>query len=512
MANNPSQTHNSAQAIAVMSAYGSLGGSPEWHQLKPTDIAGVLATTSDAQHDTIDPSNQYEAGSVVGLEAKPTIAAGFTYQLAQLLLPMAMRTQWTPLIGATSGPRSLDATAYRPTSATSAHYVHPSITTALPVSTLVKVTGCATTANNGVKVVSGVPSATNTPVSGGLTAETFTAAQNVTLEVCGFQFSSGDATITVSGSTITLGTTTKDLTELGLVAGQPIFIGDSSAAAYSFATAASNGPARVLTIAANAITLDSTFTTFASDSGTSKTIRIFFGQSCRIVPRTSANYVESYFQTETGVENLGSANATRYLYAENGAIDTLTIAAPAAALATMTANVMATDVTDTDTQRTNASTPTLAKRTIAYNTTTDVSGRLFLSSDGTALTGYITGATITIENQAAANPAHGVLGSAITSFGKLRVKLAITAFLTESGIIAAARSNYEVRGNVWLRNGDGAIVFDIPSARLKTPSASFPKGQIVTIDAEMTANADTTWSTSLIASKIPGCPALPSRS
>lgn len=511
MANNPSQTSATSQAIALMSAYGTLGGSPEWHQLNPTDISGVLAATTDAMHDTIDPSNQYEAGSIVGLEAKPRIAAGFTYQLANLLLPGAMRTQWTPLIAATSGPRALDATAVRPTSATSAHYVHPSITTAIPVNTLVKASGCATAANNGVKLVSGTPSATNTPVSGGLTAETFTAPQNVTLEVCGFQFSSGDATITVSGSTITLGTTTKDLTELGLVTGQPIFIGDSSNAAYSFATAASNGPARVLTIATNAITLDSTFTTFVTDAGTSKTIRIFFGQSCRIVPRTSANYVESYYQIETSVENLGAANATRYLYSENTGLDVLTIAAPSSALATLTCDAMATDVTDTDTQRTNASTPTLPKRTIAYNTTTDISGRLFLSSDGTALTGYVQAATITIENQATPNPAHGVLGSAITSFGKIRVKLQMTVILTESGIISAARNNYEVKGNVWLRNGDGAIVFDIPSARLKTSAVNFPRNQVITIDAEMTANKDTTWSTSLIASKIPGCPALPSR-
>lgn len=504
MANNPSGTNNTSQAIAKMSSYGTLGGSPEWHQLLPTEISGVEAKTSTAIHDTIDPSNQYEAGSVVDLEAQPKLAAGFTYQAASYLLPAAMRTQWT-------GPVSLDATATRPTSATSVHFVHPAIASALPVNTLVRVSGAAATGNNGTKVVSGSPTTTNTPTSGGLTAETFTGPQNVTLEVCGFQFASGDLTLTVSGSTITLGTTIKDLTELGLVAGQSIFIGDSSAAAYSFATAACNGPARVLTISANAITLDSTHTTFVTDAGTSKTIRLFFGQSCRVVPITSANYVESFFQIETGVENLGAANATRYLYGENAAINMLTIAAPSKALVTIAADMIASDATDTDTQRTNASTPTQPKRTIAYNTTTDISGRVFLSADGAALTGYIQAATVTIDDQINTNPAHGVLGSAVTTFSKVKVKVALTAFLTESGGISACRNNYEVKANLWLRNADGAIVLDVPSARMKISAVNFPRNQVVTIDFEIEANKDTAWSTSLIASKIPGCPALPAR-
>lgn len=505
MANTPSQTSATSQAIAKMSAYDTLGGSPEWHQLKPTDISGILAATTGAVHDTIDPTNQYEPESTVGLEAKPKISTGFTWQAADLLIPGGLRTRWT-------GPVSMDAAATRPTSKTSVHLVHPALASALPVSTLIKVSGCAVAADNGVKVVSGSPTTTNTPVSGGLTAETVTAPQNVTAEVCGYQFASGDLTITVSGSTITLGATTKDLTELGLVAGQHIWIGDASNAAYSFATAASNGPARVLSVAAGAITVDRMFTTAVTDAGTGKTIRLFFGQQCRIVSRTSADYLESYYQLESSVEHLGAANAARYMYAENTGIDVLTIAAPSAALVTLSADTMATDVTDTDTQRTNASTPTLAKRIESYNTTNGISGRIFLSSDGTALTGYISGATITVENQASGNPAHGVLGSAITTFGKIRVKFAITAFLTESGIIAAGRNNLECSANIWLRNGDGAFVFDVPSARIKTPSASFPKNQVVTIEAEVMANIDTVWGTSLIVSKIPGCPALVARS
>ena len=506
MANNPSQTHNSAQAIAKMSSYGTLGGSPEWRSLLPTDITGVNAQTENASHDTIDPSNQFEAESQVGLTAAPQLRAGFTAELADVLIPGALRTQWT-------GPTALNATATRPTSATSAHFVVPTMGAALPVNTLIYVSGCATAANNGLKVVSGSPSTTTIPVSGGLTAETLTAAQNVTIEVCGFQFASGDATIDETSGVYTFGCTAKDATELGLVKGQPIFIGDSSAAAYAFATAADYGPAIVTsTPVAAGFTFASTFSTFVDDAGTSKTIRLFFGQTCRTVARTSGDYAESYYQIETSVENLANANATQYLYAENAAINTLTMAFPAAALATIAADLIATDVTSTGTQRTNASTPTAAKRTLPYNTTSDISGRIFLSSGGTALTGYITSVNLIVENNAQSNPAHGTLGSAITTFGKTRVRAEINAFLTESGGIDAARNNSAVTANWWIRNGECAYCFYIPEARLRNGNANFPKGQVVTIDLPLMANKDATYAASLIVGKIPGCPALPARS
>ena len=503
MANDPSHVHATTVQVARQSAYGTHGGS-EWHALQPTTIAGGLAALERAVHDTIDASNQYQAGSVVGLTADVPISQGLTYAAARIFLPAAMRTVW-------GGPRALVDTATRPTSATSAHFVVPTMASSLPQNTLIKVSGCAVAGNNGIKVVSSGGTTTQIPCSG-LTAETFTAGQNVTIEVCGFQFASGDLTVTVSGSTITLGTTTKDLTELGLASGQHVWLGDAATAAYSYATAATGGPAR-LTAAptANAMTVDSTFTTWASDSGSGKTIRLFFGQTARVVARDAAAYSEGYYTVEHLISSLGTGNAARYQYTTDAAVNTFTLASPAAALATLEVSLMGRDVESTDTRKANASTPTLAKLSTAYNTTQDISGRLKLSSDGTALTGYITSATITIENGAQANPAHGVLGSAVTSYGKVRVRVSLEAFLTEHALITAARNNYAVSANVWLRNGDGAIVLDIPEGRVSTDAIGFTAGRVVTISGTVEANTDTTWSTSLIASLIPGCPALIAR-
>ena len=511
MANAHSQTHASAQAIAQMSSFTALGGSPEWRSLLPTDITDVLATTETAVHDTIDPSNQFEAGSLVSVTCDPKLRAGFTSELADLIIPAALRTQWTPLVAAAAGPRSLRATAARPTSATSAHFVVPTMASALAVSTLVYVSGCAIAANNGLKVVNGSPSTTTIPVAG-LTAETFTAGQNVTLEVCGFQFASGDCTITVSGSTITIGTTVKDLTELGLVSGQSIMVGESSNAAYSFATAASNGPGRIVSApTANALVLEMMHTTAVTDAGASKTIRIMFGQTCRAVARTHTDYLEPWFQLETSVENLGAADAESYLYNEQCAVNTMTAAFPSSALATLSADMIATDTARTDTRRTNAATPTLAKRTIPFNTTSDISGRVFLASAGTAATGVITAVNLIIENQATRTFGHGALAAQAITFGKIRVRIELTVFLTESNLLDAARANTDLKANWWIRNAECAYAFDVPSCRAKISSGDWTKAGVITMSTELMANKDGTWATSLIVSKVPGCSALPTR-
>ena len=97
---------------------------------------------------------------------------------------------------------------------------------ALVQNTLVMVRGCRIAANNGLKVVGAGSTGTSIVITGGMTAETFAATDHVTVEVCGFRFSSGD--LRISGSGTTLITTTKDLTQLPIVSGQMCWLGGGS--------------------------------------------------------------------------------------------------------------------------------------------------------------------------------------------------------------------------------------------------------------------------------------------
>lgn len=100
------------------------------------------------------------------------------------------------------------------------------------------------------------------------------------IKVVGFQGASGDITATATG----LGSTTLDFTTLGIVAGQWLKI-SAEGGAYSFATAALADWVRVTAITATALTFDNRPSGWTTDSGTSKTIRVYFGD--RIINGTT---------------------------------------------------------------------------------------------------------------------------------------------------------------------------------------------------------------------------------
>lgn len=143
--------------------------------------------------------------------------------------------------------------------------------TAFVAGQLVRCTGFGVSNNNGIfKCTTG--SATVPAFSGsGITDEAAPAAA-ARMKVVGFQGASGDITASATG----LASTSLDFTTLGLAVGQWIKIG-GSATSDKFATSALNGWARITAIAATALTLDHRPTGWTTDSGTSKTIKVWIG-------------------------------------------------------------------------------------------------------------------------------------------------------------------------------------------------------------------------------------------
>jgi hypothetical protein len=140
---------------------------------------------------------------------------------------------------------------------------------------LVRATGFTNAENNQVFKVA---SSTGTTIVGSgmnLTAEA-APPSTAKLKVVGFQGASGDITATADG----LGSTVLDFTTLGLVSGQWIKIG-GSASGDKFATAACNDWARVTDIQAGALTLDNLPASWATDSGSGKTIKVWFGDQIK---------------------------------------------------------------------------------------------------------------------------------------------------------------------------------------------------------------------------------------
>ena len=131
--------------------------------------------------------------------------------------------------------------------------------------------GFATPANNGLFVVSSSGATSVVFPAASFTAEGSPPAA-ADVRVVGAQGASGDITATATG----LASTSLDFTTLGLTVGQWLKIGGDSAGSQ-FATAADNAWARLGAIAAHALTLTNLPASWATDTGTSKTIQLFFG-------------------------------------------------------------------------------------------------------------------------------------------------------------------------------------------------------------------------------------------
>lgn len=145
-------------------------------------------------------------------------------------------------------------------------------TGAFAVRHLVRFSGFANAANNGIKLCT----------TGGTTSATFSSGNFVTetapvgsrAKVVGFMGASGDITATATG----LGCTSLDFTTLGLRPGDWIKIG-GELTGERFATSALNCFARIVSIAATALTLDHLPTQWTTDTGTSKTIVVWIGDT-----------------------------------------------------------------------------------------------------------------------------------------------------------------------------------------------------------------------------------------
>lgn len=160
---------------------------------------------------------------------------------------------------------------------------------ALVVGHLVRLTGNAQSANNGLFPVTTGGATSFVSTGAGFVAETAPPAAS-RLKVVGFQGVSGDITATATG----LASTTLNFATLGLQVGQPIKIGGQGTN-FRFANAANNAYTRIIGIGANALTLDNLPTGWATDAGTSRTIRVFFGDRLRGGTTELGNTIERSF-------------------------------------------------------------------------------------------------------------------------------------------------------------------------------------------------------------------------
>lgn len=490
-----SESNRSFLQVARESSEGTLPGSPVVHayEYNPGGLTGFAPQIESVEREPVSPANQRQRGMPVDKMVEGSIETDLTWSTFREFAEGLLHAAFT-------GPAP-----NFPTSCTTAHFVVPTMSAALPANTLVFVRGAKIAANNGFKVVDSGGTTTQIPIVGGLVAETFAAAEGATVEVCGFRFASGDLQVNSDGNLIT---TTKDLTQLGLEAGDTIWVG-GVAAAQTFAVAANRGPARIAaTPTANLMRIENTTAPFTVDNGSSKLIDVFYGQRVRVRYLTDANFLLPYWRTERVFNKLGAGDAASYLYAHGMQVVRGTISMPEKAKATLSVAMRGTTTSGPTTSRaTNFNAPIKTLQKTMVNTTSHIyRGRIRAKVAGTAFTGIITSVALNLEADVQRNGGHGVMGSVTNTAGPVNVGVEVGAHFTVPEVIAALEAGDAVGCDWFINNGDGAACFDMPSCTLSNGMPETPTNQTVRIALGADAHEDDIFGSTLIVSLFPYCP------
>lgn len=471
-------------AFAEETSLKTLPGSPVWYGLEPnsySDFGGELSTVA---RNPINPSRQRQKGVITDLDASGGFNTDLTQSNMQRLLQgfffADMRQK------ATTQPLNAAAVPLTAVDADDDEYQAASGLGSFAVGNIVLASGFTNAGNNGICVLTSA-SATALGTSKALVAEASPPA-SAKLQAVGFQFSSGDATLTSAAGGVTLATTTKDLTALGLTPGEWVFLGGDDAAT-KFATV-SPGYARIRSIAAHAIVFDDTTFTPATDTGTSKTIQLFFGDVLRNEKDTANIKRRSYqLERQLGSDNVGVQS--EYLV---GAIpNELTLNIPQANKINADLTFVATDNEQRDgTDGIKGGTRIAVLGENAFNTSSDIYRMRMgivdpANINGAPLFGYVSEMTLTVNNNVTPAKAIGVIGAFDVTAGDFEVGGSVTAYFTTVAATKAVRANADVNLNVIAAHGNAGFVFDLPLVGLSGGRVNVEKDNPVTVPLDAAA-------------------------
>ena len=483
-------TNQVSLAYSIELSLGVLEASPTWKRVEPNDISTFGATITKVARDPISPDRQRRKGTTTDLDSSVEYEADTTQDsIKDFLEGFMFASARYPEVAAAQQPPLQSGAAFENLAAATAAYTHDAIAAAYPERTLVFSRGFLAALNNGLVEVAAAGTTTNTPILAGTqTAETPGNQANAQLEIGGVRGTSGD--ITWTQATLTIGSTTLDLTTLGLNLGQLLHLG-GLVSANQFNGGVLFG--RVRSVSATAIVLDKvTGTLIADDTGAGKQIDILFGAFIRNVPVGDADFLERSYQFELGQPNLQVPGpGDEFQYSEGNQANLLTVSAPLTDKSTLTPAFVGLDTPNPVTVRkSGAATPVLPVETVAYNTSSNIGRLRIQEEDGTTITVCFTDLTMTLNNQVTPQKCLGTLGAVFLNNGNLLVDFEATVLLTDSRLQSAVRDNRTMTFDLLLQNDDGGVNLDIPSMTLGDGSLELPRNESVTITEAAEAFGD----------------------
>lgn len=344
-------------------------------------------------------------------------------------------------------------------------------------------------ANNGLHVVSAGNTFAVTVTSNLVDA----LAQTGQITRVGFAFS--DAEIDATGTLPTLDSAAKDLTTLGLMVGEWIFIG-GDATANQFGTAADNGFARIRSISANSIELDKSSNTLVTDGGGGKTIHVFWGRvlknesSAALIKRRTYN-----LERQLGAPDSDFPAVMQSEYLTGAIPSELTLNIPTADKVMADISFMATDSEQRSavTGVKSGTRPDLEEAE-AFNTSSDVARikmAVVSSSDSNPdpLFAYLTELTLNLNNNISLNKAVGVLGAIDGSAGNFEIGGSVTAYFADTTSVESVRANADITIDAHIVKANQGITIDVPLITLGDGRPNVEQDTAIMLPFEMEASS-----------------------
>jgi len=457
--------------IAEEESLGVLPSTPDWIPKEPNGYSEFGGQITTVARSPINPSRQRKKGVAVDLDASAGYGTDLTQENMQKDLQgfffADLRTKAELSVAIVEGTLE----EFQPTAGGDAY----------SASDLLFAKNFTDPGANGLHTVSGVPAAASVPVTADLPDLTGEAG---TISRVGFEFASADAAIDDTGSFPALTATIKDLTTLGLIVGEWVFIG-GDAAGNQFDTAASNGFARVRKIAAGRIDFDKTQGTMVTDAGAGKTIHIFFG---RVLKNELGALIKR--RSYQGERTLGAVDNAlpseiQAEYIVGMVANELSLNIPSADKLTVDLSYLGID----NEQLTGAAGVKTGNRpgiveADAFNTSSDFSRiKLAVVDDTNAapvpLFAFGTDFAVTINNGAEALKAVGVFGGFDISVGNFEVGGSITAYFADIAAVAAVRNNSDITLDMQIVKNNQGITIDFPLLSLGDGRLSVEQDQAI---------------------------------
>ena len=471
-------------AFAEESTLKALPVTPIWYALEPNSYSDFGGSFTNVARTPINPSRQIKKGVLTDLDA----TGGFNSDLTQTNMQRLFQGFFFADAREKPSTQPINGTQIALTSVVGATetYSAASGLGSFLANHLAYFSGFGEADNNGLDVV--ISANATTLVGTALSVNEATPPATAKIEAVGYQFPAGDASLDLTTGYLRLNSAAIDITTLGLIPGEWLFIGGDSAT-NRFALN-SPGYARIKAVTADYIDFDEVTFTPIDDAGAAKLIHIFFGKVIKN-ESASADIIRRSYNLERQLGNDGVAIQSEYL---TGAIpNELTINIPEAEKANIDLSFVALDYeTRTGTEGIKTGTRVSAANENAYNTSNDVYRIKLCVVDPldvtpSALFAYVTDANIAINNGVTPNKAIGVLGAFDASAGDFAVTGSLTAYFSEVAAISAIRNNSDVAFNMILASDNVGMIFDIPLMSLGGGRLNIEKDAPINLPIEMNA-------------------------